>query len=169
MRSTILKILVLSLDLLIIVSCDGQGMVKSPLYDSLLVHLLEHNVPEVNVQQLEGKGIIYLDAREKNEYVVSHIDGAIWVGYDDFKVNRVKKIPKQARIVVYCSVGYRSEKVTQKLLSKGYTNASNLYGGIFEWVNEGNAVVDKASHKTKKIHAYNLEWGIWLLKGEKVY
>ena len=43
---------------------------------------------------------------------------------------------------MYCSIGKRSEKVTQKLKKAGYNNVSNLYGGIFEWVNQGNEVVD---------------------------
>jgi predicted sulfurtransferase len=70
---------------------------------------------------------------------------------------------------VYCSIGKRSESITQKLSKAGYGNVSNLYGGIFEWVNQGNGVVDVNNKQTNKIHAYGKFWGQWLHKGEKVY
>jgi rhodanese-related sulfurtransferase len=155
--------------LLFMISCNGQGKVESKLYDSLLTQLLEHNVPEVSVKEVKKSDVIYLDAREINEYQVSHIKGAIWIGYADFKMKRVQSISKTSKIVVYCSVGYRSEKITQKLIAKGYTNVSNLYGGIFEWVNENHSLVNDDNQTTIKIHAYNKEWGVWLTSGEKVY
>jgi rhodanese-related sulfurtransferase len=75
---------------------------------------------------------VLIDSREKREFEVSHIDNAVWVGYDTFKMKRIKHIPKDQKIVVYCSVGYRSEKIAEKLIKKGYTKVSNLYGGVFE-------------------------------------
>jgi hypothetical protein len=65
-------------------------------------------------------------------------------------------------------VGARSEKITEELLKKGYSDVSNLYGGIFEWVNEGKPVYTN-NRKTTKVHAYSMAWGIWLKQGEKVY
>jgi rhodanese-related sulfurtransferase len=41
-------------------------------------------------------------------------------------------------------VGYRSEKVTEKLQKAGFTQVSNLYGGIFEWVNQGYPIVNQS-------------------------
>ena len=48
-------------------------------------------------------------------------------------------------------------------------DVSNLYGGIFEWVNQENPVIDTTGNETKNIHAYNKTWGVWLNKGNKVY
>ena len=42
---------------------------------------------------------------------------------------------KSDTIVLYCSIGYRSEKIGEKLVEMGYGHVFNLYGGIFEWVN----------------------------------
>lgn len=151
-------------------SCNGQQKVNDPLYDSLLTQLLSHDVQEVSVSQLtKQEHVIYLDAREWTEYNVSHIAGAIWVGYDDFSFKRLKGISKETEIIVYCSVGYRSEKITEKLVERGYTHVSNLYGGIFEWVNQGNSVVDTDNKLTLKVHAYDKSWGVWLKKGVKIY
>jgi len=45
-------------------------------------------------------------------------------------------------------------KTLLKNVKAGYTNVSNLYGGIFEWVNQGNNVVDDNNRITPKVHAY---------------
>ena len=146
------------------------AQVQSSAYNLTLKALLSHSVPEVYVSQLAGMShVILLDAREWNEYEVSHIKNAIYVGYDQFDVRNLPSIEKKKKIIVYCSVGYRSEKISEKLVQAGYTDVSNLYGGIFEWVNEGYPVVDKKENVTENIHAYSKAWGVWLNKGVKVY
>ena len=76
---------------------------------------------------------------------------------------------KDQEVIVYCSVGYRSERIGEKLQKAGYTNVKNLYGGIFSWKNEGNEVVRDADIPTDSVHTYNKSWGKWLLKGIEVY
>lgn len=143
--------------------------VESTAYDVMLSTLLGHTVPEVSVGEVKNGEVLLLDARAKEEYGVSKIEGARWVGYDDFSLERVDDLAKDKEIVVYCSVGYRSEKVTEKLKNAGFQHVSNLYGGIFEWVNQGMPVVDASGQTTQKVHAYDRVWGIWLKEGEKVY
>ncbi|MBR9832162.1 rhodanese-like domain-containing protein [bacterium] len=138
----------------------------------MLKALIKESIPIVAVADLDQKQIqstTFIDSREKVEFDVSHIKGATWVGYDDFDMARMDAISKNEPIIIYCSVGYRSEKIGEKLLQAGYTNVSNLYGGIFEWVNQGKPVVDLSGEPTTKIHGYSKTWGIWLSKGEKVY
>lgn len=142
-------------------------------YDLMLNTLYAHSVPTISVGELQ-KGLskeapILLDAREAKEFNISHIKGAKYVGYDYFKIERLKDIPKNKAIVVYCSVGYRSEKIAEKLKKAGYTDVKNLYGGIFEWVNSGYEVVDNQQKTTSKVHGFSKEWGIWLTKGTTVY
>ena len=147
------------------------GQVKSGAYRLMLQGLLSHSVPELGVQAAahDSASCVFLDSREPREYAVSHISGAIPVGYDHFDLqNLPPDLPKDQRIVVYCSVGYRSEKVTEKLKKGGFTNVSNLYGGIFEWVNQDFPVVNQ-NGATDEVHAYNRSFGIWLRKGKKVY
>jgi len=109
-----------------------------------------------------------LDSREKEEFDVSHILGAKWVGYNNFTIDHVADIPKDQPIVIYCSVGVRSQRIGIQLRKAGYLNIYNLYGGIFHWVNEGNPIY-RSDIKTKKVHPYSPAWGIWLKKGEKAY
>ena len=163
------KRITLALSLLFIGLCC-YGQVKSGAYRVMLQGLLSHTVPETGVQQavLKTSNAIFLDAREPKEFAVSHIAGAIPVGYDHFDLQKVAALQKDKPIIVYCSVGYRSEKIAEKLLGAGFTKVSNLYGGIFEWVNQGLPIVDETG-PTEKVHAYNRSWGVWLKKGEKVY
>lgn len=146
-----------------------QGQVMSGAYRTMLKSLLSHSVPEITVEKARNeKNVLFLDAREPAEYAVSHLQNAIFTGYDHFSMPAVAQIAKDTPIIVYCSVGYRSEKIAEKLISAGFTNVSNLYGGIFEWVNEDQPVFDDQG-TTRKVHAYNRTWGIWLKKGKKVY
>jgi len=146
------------------------AQVQSSAYNLMLKTLLSHSVPEVTVLQVKAMdNIVLLDAREWNEYEVSHLSNSMFAGYDEFEIDKVKSISKNQKIVVYCSVGYRSEKIADKLKQAGFTDVSNLYGGIFEWVNQGNPVVDKNGKVTDNIHAYSKTWGVWLNKGVKVY
>lgn len=148
--------------------CFGQ--IKSRSYRAMLDKLLTHSVPECSVKTAAGEisHAVFLDAREPKEFAVSHIRGARTVGFEHFSLASVSDLPKDTAIVVYCSVGYRSEKVTEKLIQAGFTRVSNLYGGIFEWVNQNHAVVNEHG-VTPKVHAYDHKWGVWLNKGEKVY
>lgn len=140
------------------------------LYSAMLNGLLQESVPFVSVAQLRQlPGPVLLDSREAPEFAVSHLRGARLVGYDNFSLATVRDLPKNAPIVVYCSVGGRSEKIGTQLQQAGFTNVRNLYGGIFEWVNEGQPVVTAANQPTDRVHAYSRTWGIWLQRGQPVY
>lgn len=163
------KHITLYVAILLSLNLFAQQKTINPEFNNMLKTLLTHTVHEVLPTEItSNKNIVYLDAREKKEFKVSHIKEATWVGYDTFNIKRVKDIPKNQKIVVYCSVGYRSEKIAEKLISAGYTDVSNLYGGIFEWVHENKEVVNKKGI-TQEVHAYDKEWGKWLDKGIKKF
>ena len=126
---------------------------------------------QLHFESSRSKSILLIDAREYEEYKVSHIDKAVFVGYDNLNLKPIEKVPRDTKVVVYCSVGYRSERVGEKLKEMGFTNVYNLYGGIFEWVNQGYKVVDSNGNEVKQVHAYNKNWGKWVSNDnyEKVY
>jgi rhodanese-related sulfurtransferase len=129
-------------------------------------------VPYITVSELKSKKYAtILDSREEKEFDVSHIKNAKWVGYDKFDGKKVAANFKNQNdtIIVYCSIGIRSENIGVKLKKLGYKNVFNLYGGIFEWKNQGNEVVDNDNKMTEKVHAFSKEWSKFLLKGKKIY
>jgi rhodanese-related sulfurtransferase len=147
-----------------------NAQIKSKAFDSLLNVMVTKSVPSVGCEDIKKmKNIVLLDTREKREYEVSHLKDARWVGFVNFNLKSVDAIPKDANIVVYCSIGVRSGKIGEKLMQAGFTNVHNLHGSIFEWVNQGNPVYDMTGKPTNKIHGYNWKWGVWCNKGEKVY
>lgn len=155
--------------LLISLGLYAQKSTSDAAFSKLLNSLLQHSAKEVLPHEISNEEeIIFLDTREKIEYDTSHIKNAKWVGYNDFQLERVKEIPKNKPIVVYCTVGYRSEKIAEILKESGYTEVKNLYGGIFEWVHQQHNVYNDTT-LTHKIHTYNKDWAKWLKTGEKIY
>lgn len=140
-----------------------QAKVQSEAFNKKLNKLLSFSVPTVNVDELaKMDDVLILDARERKEYDVSHIPNAKFAGYKKFDKKNFKDLDKDQPIVIYCSVGYRSEKIGEKFIDMGFTNVSNLYGSIFEWVNQGHKIVDKDGNETKKVHCYNKKWSKWV-------
>tara|TARA_R110002111_G_scaffold2725_8_gene18188 strand:- start:398 stop:892 length:495 start_codon:yes stop_codon:yes gene_type:complete len=139
----------------------------------LLKKYNSESMPYISVQELampKTKAVL-LDSREEKEFKTSHLKNAIWVGYDFFNLDSVqsKLKNKNSKIVVYCSLGIRSEDIAEKLKKAGYTNVYNLYGGIFEWKNNDLEVLNSHEKPTDSIHTFSKAWSKWLKKGIKVY
>jgi len=128
------------------------------------------SVTELRMQQSKND-VTILDSRELNEYQVSHIKSAILVGYDTFSMETVVGTIKNKKtsIVVYCTLGIRSEMIAAKLQKAGYIDIKNLYGGIFEWKNKEYEVIDSTQNTTNNIHTFSKEWSKWLLNGNPIY
>lgn len=142
---------------------------QSLAYKTLLEGLYDNNFPVVKPEKVTSlTNYQILDTREKEEFEVSHLDGAIWVGYDTFSLNNVATLDKTKPVLVYCTVGARSQEIGKKLQAAGFTQVYNLYGGIIHWSNETKPLVADGQ-PTQKVHTYSRTWGIWLQKGEKVY
>jgi rhodanese-related sulfurtransferase len=142
---------------------NGSVMAQDDAIDLALDKWLRGTVPVIATQQLfqalaEDPEIILLDSRERQEYEVSHLPGAKWVGYEDFSLGQLAGIHKDSKLVVYCSIGVRSEKIAEQLLSAGYSNVHNLYGGIFAWANERKILLDQQQQMTINVHGYNGKW-----------
>ena len=52
----------------------------------------------------------------------------------------------------------------EKLKDAGYTNVQNLFGSIFEWVNQELPVENSKDEIVKKVHTYNWMWSKWVNK-----
>ncbi|WPP52758.1 rhodanese-like domain-containing protein [Catalinimonas niigatensis] len=143
---------------------------KEAFYFLYLKTLIPHHIPHLDVREFrefKQDTILILDTRSLEEYQVSHIKGAQWVGYDEFTLDKIDTFARDTTVVLYCSVGYRSDIVGKKLQEAGFQRVYNLWGGIFAWVNEEMPVYQE-DKITKKIHPYSSLWGFWLTKGEKV-
>lgn len=155
----------------LIVVCN-LGYAQSKKFEKLLKRSLNKTVPVLRVSEvLAIEDYLLLDTREVKEFETSHLKKAKQVGYDFFNIDTIfKNHPDKSQpILVYCSIGIRSELIGEKLIKAGYTDVHNLYGGIFEWKNQSKEVVDKKEEATEKVHTFSKEWSKWLTNGEKVY
>lgn len=163
-----------SISLIAFILIAGISVRCQPSYDQKLQSLYKDTVPltetgDVKKKIENGNPIVLLDTRSTEEFEVSHLPGAILVVYDDFTPAMVSRLDKDAEIIVYCSVGYRSERIGEKLLGMGFKNVNNLYGGIFQWANENGILINKKGQPTDSVHTYSKKWSVWLNKGIKVY
>jgi rhodanese-related sulfurtransferase len=162
------RIAILVYCLLLVQACTAQNSNQSPTldpaFDATIRSYINFTVPVLTCEELyqNREDYLVLDAREKEEFDVSHLADARLVGYKEFDYSKLSDIAKDTPIVVYCSIGYRSEKIGEKLKNNGFSQVYNLYGSIFEWSNRGYPLVDIAGQKTRRIHTYNKKWSKWV-------
>ena len=142
----------------------NQPLTLDPAFDATISSYLEFTVPILTCEELHKnrEDYVVLDAREREEFEVSHLNDALFIGYNDFDYTMIADIAKDRPIVIYCSIGYRSEKIGEKLKRSGFSNVYNLYGSIFEWVNRGYPIVDSKGIRTQILHTYNKKWSKWV-------
>ena len=146
-------------------------MVTNKKFALLLKTILSNDIPQADVDFVKTlpADTLFIDTREENEYSVSSISGAMKTGFKNFDIEMLKAVNKDRPLVIYCSIGLRSEKICSILLKQGYSNVYNLYGGIFEWVNRGLTVVDKLETPVKLMHGFSPFWGVWVIGVQKIY
>lgn len=96
------------------------------------------------------------DVREPEEFAVGHIESAVNLATAEQIASTVAD--KEAPIIVYCSVGYRSAGIAERLQEMGFTNVLNLQHSLFEWANNGYPMVN-AMGRTTLVHPFNRAWG----------
>jgi rhodanese-related sulfurtransferase len=131
---------------------------------------VEHMIPEHFEQALarDPNSVLLLDSREQYEYEISHLHGALRVDPGILTRDFMTRFGKQVsgrKVVIYCSVGYRSSKLAQRLrealLRAGARGVYNLRGGLFAWHNTGRPTV-KGSQATYEVHPYSRRWSHYL-------
>lgn len=73
--------------------------------------------------------MIIVDTREPFEYEQSHVDGAINISPAEFMSGgipeKLRDVPKDERIILYCRSGQRSNTCSMLLYAAGFTNLVN--------------------------------------------
>lgn len=96
-------------------------------------------VPEISVteahKRLSGPNPPRLiDVREADEWSVARIAGAELLPLSQWPAIAVGKLTDKSQpLLVQCHHGGRSAKAVAWLLQQGFTNATNLAGGIDAW------------------------------------
>ena len=133
--------------------------------------------------EMEQKHVI-IDCRRQDEYEVSHIPDAKHVHFQ-VKDEELKKVlleetnnlsnkdKDELNIVCYCSLGYRSSMLAQRIqsfakddpdLSDKNIKTWNLEGSIFKWANEGRRMMDLNEKPTIFAHPFSYTFCMFLQK-----
>lgn len=78
---------------------------------------------------------ILLDVREPWEFQTCHIDGATLIPMNTIPA-RQEELDPEAYIVCICHHGARSMQVAAFLERNGFTQVSNLTGGVHAWAQQ---------------------------------
>jgi rhodanese-related sulfurtransferase len=104
--------------------------------------------------------LVLLDVRSPEEQKVSQLRGAQCVDAKQPDLDSLA-IPEDAKVVVYCSIGYRSAALMEDLKRAGVEHVYNLEGGLFDWANQGRPIY-RGEERVEKVHPFNRIWGLLL-------
>jgi molybdopterin/thiamine biosynthesis adenylyltransferase/predicted sulfurtransferase len=95
--------------------------------------------PEEALRSLEnGKGAVFLDVRQADEYRQGHIPGALHLSRGFLEVQGEQKLfDRRKSIIVYSTRDIRSLLATGTLMRMGFENVSFLSGGLKVWQEHG--------------------------------
>src|SRR5580704_6633699 len=97
---------------------------------------------EVAAKLASGDDFDLIDVREPNEWAIGHIEGARLVPLSTFP-GAIASLDPSREIVLQCKSGGRSGKAAQALIDAGFSNVSNLAGGILRWSDEVDPSIPK--------------------------
>lgn len=135
-------------------------------FESMAAEMCEGQVPDLVLSECPTPAQ-RIDVRSQAEWKVSHLHKAIHVEWDGATLSEMPVLDRDRPILVYCSVGYRSEQAGEYLLRQGYRQVYNLYGGLFKVYNEDPSQLTFG--ETPQIHGYNKHWSKWITRGGVVY
>ena len=104
-------------------------------------HPVVDGIPQITVEELKRKldakeDIFVLDVREPHEYLIANLGAPqIPVGEVERRIGELAA-QKDREVVVHCRSGARSQKAALVLKQAGFTNVSNLAGGILAWADK---------------------------------
>jgi molybdopterin/thiamine biosynthesis adenylyltransferase/rhodanese-related sulfurtransferase len=105
-------------------------------------------IPQITVEALKAKldakeNIFVLDVREPHEYPIANLGAPlIPVGEIEKRIGEIAS-HKNDEVIVHCRSGARSQKAAIELKAAGFTNVTNLSGGILAWADKIDPTMPK--------------------------
>lgn len=109
----------------------------------IATNLLNDDFKQVHfteVRELVKNGAFIIDVRERNEYELSHIEGALNIPLSEIR-ERLNEVPKDRPVYLHCRSGQRSYNACLLLKHMGFDNIFNISAGymgisFFEYFND---------------------------------
>lgn len=80
----------------------------------------------------ESDDYYLVDVRNEDEYQCGHLQDSVLIPLKDFR-NRLREIPKQKKVLIYCRSGHRAYIACRILMQNGYDAVYNLSGGYLTY------------------------------------
>ena len=120
------KMIILVCFLFLLVGCS-EKKVEKEIKSSNEVKVSIKKITCNEMKELVNSGATLIDVRELDEFNEKHLDKAINISYTVIKDEISKYVQnKDAKIIVYCKSGARSNKAANYLLEAGYSNIYDL-------------------------------------------
>ncbi len=98
-----------------------------------LIQSTERVSPAMLAEELASQNQpIVIDIRTPGEWAAGHINGSINIPLTHLQ-ERIEEVPRDRRIAVHCTGGYRSSIAAGLIKQHGITNLVELAGGIAAW------------------------------------
>jgi rhodanese-related sulfurtransferase len=101
---------------------------------------LPDEVSATELSELFASGAAFqlVDVREDHEWHEGHIEGATWIVMNKFvSGSAFSELAKDKPIIFQCRSGVRSSECMEIARNAGFSNTSNLTGGILAWYKAG--------------------------------
>ncbi|MGH4138424.1 FAD-dependent oxidoreductase [Clostridium sp.] len=118
-----------------------------------LLHGDFRQVFEKDVRGLVESKACIIDVREKDEYELSHVIGAVNIPLSEIR-QRTNEIPKDEPVYLHCRSAQRSYNAVMALQNLGYTNIYNIAGG-FMGISFYESFDDETTGREKIVTDYN--------------
>ena len=89
------------------------------------------SVEQLKAKQISGQPFCFWDVRTREEWAEAKIPGARL--FLDISPEELESLDKNTDIVFQCHSGGRSQRMAEIFKQRGFTNLSNLIGGILAW------------------------------------
>jgi len=119
-------------------------------------------VPEVTIDQVRervtgnGKDIVLVDVREREEYREGHLPGALSLPRGFLEMRVEQAVPdRNAPIIAYCQGGTRSLMAARALKEMGYQDVVSMSGGFGAWKGAGYDWIADRQFSQDQIQRYS--------------
>ena len=92
----------------------------------------ERLAASLGAERLASGAPLAVDVRTPRERDERRIDGSVFIPLNHL-AERVGELPKDRPLLVYCAGGYRSSIAASLLQRHGFTQVSEIAGGIAAW------------------------------------
>ena len=90
---------------------------------------------ELKEKMDKGEDFFLVDVREKNEYEIVNIPGAVLIPKGEFLTGEAfAKLPQDKQIILHCKSGGRSAEALAAVKKAGFSDAVHVGGGILSWI-----------------------------------